>query len=315
MSNALQQIPPLIRKKETRILYHIKRNTELYLMAMVPLLVYILFKYVPIFGVIIAFQEYDPFSGLLKSKWVGFAHFESFITGPYFLRLMRNTLLINIYQLVFSFPAPIVLALLLNELKALKFKRVIQSISYLPHFISTVIVVGMMMKFLGSEGIVNIVLNKLGLRSVIFFSELGWFRPLYVGSGIWQGIGWGSIVYLATLAGINPELYEAAVIDGANRWHRVIYITIPALVPTIVILLLLKIGDMLDVGFEKVYLMYNPGIYETSDVIATYVFRRGIEQLNYSFATAVGLFKAVFALLLMYGSNRLARRVTGTSLW
>ncbi len=302
----------LIRKPAK---YHWKRNSELYLMASLPLLIYILFKYVPIFGIVIAFQEYDIFSGFLHSKWVGLRHFESFINGPYFWRLMRNTLLINVYQLAFSFPAPIVLALLLNELGALRFKRVVQSISYLPHFISTVIVVGMMMKFFSSDGIVNIALGKLGFAPIFFFSDPGWFRPLYVGSGIWQGIGWGSIVYLATLAGINPELYEAAIIDGANRWHRVIYITIPCLVPTIVILLLLKIGDILDVGFEKVYLMYNPGIYETADVIATYVFRRGIEQLSYSYATAVGLFKAAFAFLLMYGSNRLARRVTGTSLW
>lgn len=317
MSNALNTYPSIMtKKKKSQLLkYQLRHNRSAYIMIIVPLLVYIAFRYVPMFGIIIAFQDYDPWSGFAKSPWVGLKHFEFFITGPYFARVMMNTILLNALGLIFGFPAPIIYALLLNEIRVGKFKKITQSISYLPHFISTVVIVGILMKMFGYTGVVNKFIVQFGGETKPFFSLSEAFRPLYIGSGIWQGLGWGSIVYLASIAGINPELYEAAIIDGANRFQQVIRITLPSILPTIMILFILQVGQMLDVGFEKVFLMYNPSTYETADVISTFVYRRGIENLQYSYGTAVGLFRAVLSFILLVSANRLSRALTKSSLW
>lgn len=295
--------------------YYLRQNRSAYLMILVPLFIYLAFKYVPMFGVVIALQDYNPWLGFLESPFVGFKHFELFVTGPYFVRIMRNMLVLNLLLLVFAFPAPIIFALLLNELGVGPFKKITQTISYLPHFISTVVIVGIMMKMFSYSGVVNKFVVDFGGEALPFFSLPGAFRPLYVGSDIWQGVGWGSIVYLAAIAGINPELYEAATIDGASRLQKALYITIPSLLPTIMILFILRVGDLLELGFEKIFLMYNPSTYEVADVVATYVYRRGIENLNYSYATAVGLFNAVLSFFLLIGANRLSRKLTEYSLW
>lgn len=284
-------------------------------MILVPLFIYIMFRYVPMFGIIIAFQNYDPWSGFRNSPFVGFKHFEMFITGPYFARIMVNTIILNLLNLAFGFPAPIIFALLLNEIRVGKFKKLTQSISYLPHFISHVVTVGIMMKMFSHDGIVNQIVGELGGFARPFFSLSEAFRPLYIGSGIWQNLGWGSIVYLAAIAGVDPEPYEAATIDGAGRFQQATRITLPSILPTIMVLFILQVGQMLEIGFEKVFLMYNPSTWETSDVISTYVYRRGIEHLQYSYATAVGLFQAVLSFFLLAGANRLSRTLTKSSLW
>jgi putative aldouronate transport system permease protein len=304
------------KKKSSQLLkYQFKHNRAAYLMILVPLFVYFAFKYVPMFGILIAFQDFDPWSGFWNSPWVGLKHFEFFITGPYFARIMINTILLNALGLLFGFPAPIIYALLLNEIRVGKFKKATQSISYLPHFISTVVIVGIMMKMFGYSGVINKFIVQFGGEAKPFFSLSQAFRPMYVGSSIWQGLGWGSIVYLASIAGINLELYEAAVIDGANRFQQVMRITLPSILPTIMILFILQVGQILDVGFEKVFLMYNPATYETADVISTFVYRRGIENLQYSYGTAVGLFRAVLSFILLVGANRLSKTLTQSSLW
>ena len=233
----------------------------------------------------------------------------------YFFRLIRNTFLLSTMGLIFSFPAPVIFALALNELRSNKFKRVAQTISYLPYFISTVVLVGILMTLFSYDGIINSVITFLGGSTQNFFNDPKWFRTLYIGSGIWQGVGWGSIIYLAALSGVPTELYEAAAIDGANRWKQMLHITLPSLVPTMTILMIMNLGNMLNIGFEKVYLMYNPGIYETADVISTYVYRRGIIGMDYSYSTAVGLFNSVVSLILIAIANAISRKVTETSLW
>ena len=295
--------------------YYLHQNRSAYLMILAPLAVYLAFKYVPIFGLVIAFQDYNPWKGFSGSPFVGLEHFRLFVTGPYFSRVMLNVLILNLLQLIFVFPAPILFALLLNELGAGPFKRITQTISYLPHFISTVVIVGIMMKMFAYSGVVNKFVVDFGGEALPFFSLPGAFRPLYIGSDIWQSVGWGSIVYLAAIAGINPELYEAATIDGASRLQKARYVTVPGITPTIMILFILKVGDLLEIGFEKIFLMYNPSTYEVADVVATYVYRRGIEHLNYSYATAVGLFNAVLSFFLLIGANRLSRKLTEYSLW
>lgn len=317
MSNALDAYPSIVKGKRNQGLarYYFKQNRSAYVMIIVPLIVYVAFKYVPMFGVIIGFQDYNPWLGFAESPFVGLKHFRDFVTGPYFVRLMLNTLFLNVLILVFAYPAAILFALLLNELRVGAFKRVSQTISYLPHFISTVVVVGILKEMFAYSGIVNQFLGLFGAEAIPFFSVSAAFRPLYVGSDIWQDVGWDSIIYLAAIAGINPELYEAATIDGATRFQKARFITIAGILPTMVILFVLKSGDMLSIGFEKVFLMQNPSIYDVADVIPTYIYRRGIQDLNYSYATAVGMFNAVLSMILLISTNKIAKTVTETSLW
>lgn len=294
----------------------IERDKYLYLLILPVLAYYVIFHYVPMYGIIIAFKKFQPLKGILGSAWVGFRYFEEFFSAPYFWRLLKNTLLLSFYSLVWGFPAPILFALLLNELRHKLFKKLVQTVSYLPHFISIVVIAGMVVSFTGlREGIVNQALVLLGFEPINFMAEPGWFRTIFVGSGIWQGFGWGSIIYLAAIAGIDPQLYEAAEMDGAGRWKRMWHITIPCLIPTIIIMFIMQMGSLMDVGVEKVLLLSNPLTYDTSDVISTFVYRRGVLNQDYSFATAVGLFNNVINLILLVSVNTLSRRLSQSSLW
>jgi putative aldouronate transport system permease protein len=298
------------------LLKHIRRDKYLLLMIVPVVVYYVIFHYIPMYGITIAFKNYSVSKGILGSEWLGFKWFEQFFHSFFFLRILKNTLLISIYGLIFGFWVPIAFALMLNELKDGAFKRFAQTVSYLPHFISVVVVVGMMVMFLSpSNGIVNQLLNQFGLESINFFNDTSWFRPLYVGSDIWQSFGWNSIIYLAAITGINSQLYEAARCDGANRWQQMIHVTLPGIKPTIVILLILSVGNIMNVGFEKILLMYNPSTYEVSDVISTYVYRRGILAADYSYGAAVGLFNSVINFILLLSVNFLSRKVNQVSLW
>lgn len=295
---------------------NIKRDKYLLLLLTPVVLYYFIFHYIPMYGAIIAFKDYNPGIGFWNSPWVGFKWFKQFFESFYFWRLIRNALLLNIYGLIFGFPIPIIFALLLNEIKDGFFKRSVQTVSYLPHFISLVVVVGMMVNFLSPvDGIVNQILKSLGREPINFMGEPRWFRFLYITSGIWQEFGWSSIIYLAALSAIDPTLYDAAKVDGANRWQQMLNITLPGITPTIIILLILNIGYILSVGFEKIILMYQPMTYEVADVISTYVYRRGILGGDYSFSSAVGLFNSAVNFTLLIIVNRISRRLSEISLW
>ena len=299
----------------TRLGKDLSMNRYVYMMAIPIIVYYIIFRYIPMGGIIIGFQEFRPILGFLNSRWVGFKHFIDFLTGPFALRTIRNTLFINVYGLIFGFPAPIILALLLNELRQGFFKKTIQTISYLPHFISIMVVCGLLRDFSRTTGLFNQITALFGAESVSFLTLPQYFRAIYVGSGIWQGMGWGSIIYLATLSSVDPNLYEAAEIDGANRFIKMLYITFPALIPIITIQLILRLGYMMSEGHEKVILLYNPLIYETADIISSFVFRRGLEEANFSFGTAVGLFNSVINITLLWTTNMICRRTIKESLW
>lgn len=294
----------------------LRRDKYLVLLVLPVLVYYAIFHYIPMYGVIIAFKQFKPLKGILGSDWAGFYYFQLFFESAYFWRLLKNTLLLSIYSLLWGFPVPIVFALLLNELKEGLFKKSVQTISYLPHFISIVVICGMIVNFTSPKGgVINTMLGWLGIAPIPFLTEPSWFRDIYISSSIWQSFGWSSIIYLAAIAGIDPQLYEAAEMDGANRWQKMWYITLPCLVPTIVILLILNVGNLMDVGFEKINLLYNPTTYETADVISTYVYRQGIQNADYSYSTAIGLFNNVINLILLVTVNRLSRKVSETSLW
>lgn len=293
-----------------------KRRKVLYIMLAIPLLHIFIFKYLPMFGIVIAFQNYNIVGGMLYSKFVGFKWFGKFLYSEYFWKTFYNSLILHLYTLIWGFPAPIILALSLNEIKSKTFKKLTQTISYLPHFISTVVIVGIMSQLLSpSTGIFNSILKLVGLKEIYFMVQPEWFRSIYVGSHIWQTIGWGCILYLAALTGIDTQLYEAAVMDGANRWKQTLYITLPGIATTIIILLIMDMGKLLNVGFEKILLMYSPLTYPTADVIDTYVYRRGLIDMDYSFSTAVGLFKSVFGLVLITSANKISKKLSETSLW
>ena len=291
----------------------LRRNKHIYLMLLPVVLYYLIFHYGPMYGAVIAFEDFNPVKGVFGSKWVGLQNFQDFFSSVFFGRLMFNTVAISVLEIVFGFPAPIILALLINELRGNPFRRLVQTVTYLPHFISVVVIVGMLFDFFARDGVAN---QLLSLRDPIAFMQSPeWFRQLFVGSGIWQQVGWGSIVYLAAIATIDSALYEAAKVDGANRFRQIWHITIPGILPTIVILLILRLGSVMSVGYEKIILMYNPLTYETADVISTYVFRRGVLQADFSFSAAVGLFNSVINFALLIGANRLSRRLTGSGLW
>lgn len=298
-----------------RLLRDYRKHKYLYLMILPVIAFYLTFSYTPMYGAIIAFKSYRVADGFLGSPWVGFDHFISFFNSYYFGNLLRNTLLINIYMLIFSFPAPIIFALLINEIRISAFKRTVQTITYLPHFISMIVICGMIVQFLSRDGLVTDLLVFLGMERQVLLQFPQYFRTIYVLSDIWQGVGWGSIIYLAAITGINPELYEASRIDGANRWKQTLHITLPGIAPIVTILLILKIGNMLDLGFEKIILLYNPLTYSTADVISSFVYRRGIQANDFSYATAVGLFQSVINFILLVAANRIAARVSENSLW
>jgi putative aldouronate transport system permease protein len=294
------------------------RNKALYLMVTPVIAFYIIFHYIPMFGVIIAFKNYSPAKGILASPWTtmyGFKNFIDFFTNPYFFRLLRNTVLISIYNLIFSFPAPIIFALLLNELRNRYFKSLVQTISYFPHFVSLVVVCGMLVDFCLSDGLFNYFRLMFGLDTQSLLQKPEFFRTIYISSGVWQQIGWSSIIYLAAIAGVDKQLYEAGALDGAGRLRQIWHITLPAIRPTIVILFIMQIGNMLSVGSEKILLLYNPSVYETADVISTYVYRRGLIELSWSFSSAVGLFNSIVNFMLVFMANTMSRKLTENSLF
>jgi putative aldouronate transport system permease protein len=301
-----------------RLKMDIIKNPYIYLMLLPVLLYYLLFCYKPMYGILMAFKDFTPRKGIWGSPWTdlyGMKYFYQFFTGPYFWRTLRNTILINFWNLLVNFPAPIILALLLNELKDGIFKRTVQTITYMPHFISTVVIVGIIKALLSYNGVLTDLFTMLGMERTNIVAEPQFFRAIYVLSDMWQGIGWGTIIYLAAISSVDYALYEAAKIDGAGRLRRAISITIPGIVPTIVILLILRIGSMMSLGHEKIILLYSPNTYETADVISSYVYRIGIEQGNFSYSTAVGLFNSVINFLLVIGANKFSKKMTETSLW
>ncbi len=292
------------------------RSRLLLVMFLPGLLYYLVFRYWPMYGLVIAFKKFDPFLGVARSPWVGLRYYIQFLADPFAWRIIRNTFLLSTYSLLWGFPAPIILAILLNELRSLWFKKTVQTIVYLPHFISEVVIIGILVNFLSpGHGVVNRAIVALGGEPIYFMGEPGWFRTLYVSSGIWQNVGWGAIIYIAALAGINPELYEAAIVDGASRWRRIKHVTMPGILPTVMVMLVLRLGHLLTVGFEKVLLMYSPATYETADIISTYVYRVGLLNVNYSYASAVGLMNNVVNLALVVMANSLSRRTTEASVW
>jgi putative aldouronate transport system permease protein len=283
------------------------------------MLYFLIFDYIPMFGIIVAFKDISPFEGvsaIFTSEWVGFKHFIRFWNSYYFWNVMRNTLLISGYKLLFGFPASVLLALLLNELRHAVYKRIVQTISYLPHFISTVVVAGLAMMVLSTDGgMVNAIIVQFGGEPIHFLGDPIYFRSVLIISHVWQTIGWGSILYLAAMTGIDPGLYEAAKMDGAGRTRQAWHITLPGIAPVMVLLLILSIGGLLNAGFEKVLLLYSPAVYEVADIIDTYVYREGLSKLDYSFATAVGLFKNVLAMFLILGANYIAKKMNQTGIW
>lgn len=301
--------------KDNWLTKDLKQNYNLYLMIALPFLLVVIFCYLPLYGIIIAFKDYELTAGYMESPWVGIKHFESFFQDPYCFRLIRNTILLGVYNLAWTFWPPIVLAILLNEVRGTWFKKIVQSISYMPHFVATVVVVGMLMELFGTGGVVNSVIVFFGGEEINFFNESQYFRSLYIGSGIWQGVGFSSIVYLAALTGVDQEMYEAAYIDGANRFQRIWYISLPSILPVVTILLILNTSSVINVGFEKAYLMQNPAIYETSDVIATYLYRRGIVDRDFSYSTAVGLLNSVVSFIILFITNAAVKLLDGDSLF
>lgn len=304
------------KEKFRKFIYQIKRQKYMHILVTPTIIYFLIFSYLPMYGIIVAFKDFSFTKGILGSPWVGLSNFKSFFNSIYLWRLLKNTVLLSLYSIIFSFPVPILFALLLNEVNNKKFKNIVQTVSYFPRFVSVVIVVGMLHTLLSPEnGMINGVLNKFGIDSIAFMQSSKWFRPLYVISGIWQSFGWTSIIYLAALTSISPELYEAAEIDGSNRFQKIIYISIPSIMPTIAILLILAVGGIMNVGFEKIILMYNPGIYEVADVISTYVYRKSILGGEFSFGTAIGLFNNVVNFILIILANRISKIISEVSLW
>lgn len=292
-----------------------KINWSVYLMALPVLLYFIIFHYIPMGGVAMAFQDFSIRRGILGSEWVGFQQFFTFFQSPHFNRLIVNTLLISFYGLIFSFPFPIIFALCLNEVRNQKFKKVTQTISYLPYFISVVVVVAILNDFCKGNGVLTQLAASLGDDGGALISRPEWFRTLFIGSNMWQHLGYNSIIFISALASIDPELYEAAVIDGAGRWKQTLYITLPGIASTIVILLILRLGQIMNVGYEKIILMYGPATYETADVISSYVYRVGIKDSNYSYSTAINLFNSFINFAILFVANAFSRKVSETSLW
>lgn len=300
---------------EGSLLRHIRKEWMIYSFLIIPVIYFIIFKYVPMFGNVIAFRKYTGGSNIFGEKWVGLKYFRQFFKDGSFWRAFRNTLTLSLSYLAVRFPATLIFALLLNEIVNTKAKKFVQTVSYLPHFISMVIIAGMVKEVVSLNGPINNILAFFGMERISFIQEAKWFPTIYITSGIWQALGWGTILYLAAMTNINTELYEAAEIDGANHFKQVIHVTIPGIMPTIVTLLILDIGGIMGSNFEKIMLLYLPATYEKADVIATYVYRMGITGGNFSYATAVGLFEGIIGLVLVLSANIISRKLTDTSLW
>ena len=294
----------------------IRRNKMLYVFLAVILAYFIIFNYVPMFGLVMAFEKYTPVKGIFGSKFVGLKNFQTFFNGPFVGRLMRNTIYIGVLDLLVNFPAPIIFALLLNEMKQKAFKKIVQTTSYLPYFISSVVAMGMVLNFCKAGGVISNALRFLtGGVSENLLNIPSWFRPVYILSGTWQGIGYGAIIYLAALSAIDQELYDAAKVDGAGYWRQCWHITLPGIMPTIIMMFIMRMGTVFSVGADKILLLYNAANYEVSDVINTYVYRLGLEQMDYSLSTAVGLFNSLIGTTLLLTSNKILKKLTDTSMF
>lgn len=288
----------------------------LYIMLIPGLTYFIIFSYIPMFGIRVAFKDFNMIKGISASTWVGFKYFKQAFASPYFSQTFFNTLIISVLKLIWGFPAPIILALLLNEVSNMNIKRVVQTVSYLPHFISWVIIGGLMVDLLSPQtGVVNNFIKMLGKEPIYFLASKEYFRGVLITSEIWKGIGWGSIIYLAALSGVDPQLYEAAEIDGCGRWKQTLHVTLPGIVGTISIMLILRLGGILSAGFEQIFILYNPSVYEVADIIDTWVYRTGIQGMQYSLATAVGLFKSVIGFTLVVTANWASQKISETGIW
>lgn len=298
------------------ILRQIKRD-RIFLLLLAPTLIFfVMFRYVPMFGISIAFMDFNLFKGIAGSEWAGLKYFKLFLESPDAWVIIKNTLFLGLYKLLFVFPAPILLALMLNEVQNMLFKRFVQTLSYLPYFLSLVVVASMIDMFLSpSTGWLNHAIQSLGFPAINFLQEPEWFRTIFISSEIWQQVGWGSIIYLAAMTGIDPQLYEAARMDGAGRLKQIWHVTIPGIAPTVAIMFLLQVGSILEISVEKVFLLSNAATYDTSDIVSTYVYRIGLVQGSFSYAAAIDLFMGVIGFALVYLSNRISRKFSETSLW
>jgi putative aldouronate transport system permease protein len=302
--------------KQRQLWKEMKKYKVLYLFLLPAFVWFFVFYYIPIYGVTIAFKDYSLTKGILGSPWVGFRHFERMFGSPEFARVFKNTLIISFLKLIFVYTSGIFLALALNELLHDKFKKIVQSITYLPHFLSWVIIGSIMVELLSpSSGLVNHIIIAFGGKPIYFLADTDWFVPILILSDTWQSIGWGSIIYLAAIAGVDPQLYEAATMDGAGRFKKIWHVTLPSITSVIIIMMIFNIGNMMNAGFDQIFNLYNPAVYEVADIIDTYVYRVGLIQMNFSFSTAVGLFKNAIGLILVLVVNRLANRVGQTGLW
>ena len=316
----MRQKAELNFKPKKRGLWAEINKYKFYYMLILPALLYFfIWHYIPMFGIVVAFQNFSPFeglSGILNGDWVGLRHFNRFFNSVYFWNVMRNTVLISGYKLIFGFPLPIVLALLLNEVKHAKFKKIVQTISYMPHFISMVVIAGLLHNIFSTDGgLFNEVRKWFGAESVFFLGTPEYFRSILVGQHMWSTVGWGSIVYLAAISGVDQELYEAATLDGAGRFKQTIHITLPSIANVVIIMLILRVGGILNAGFESVLLLYSPAVYDVADIVDTFVYREGLQRMNYSYSAAIGLFKSIIGIIAVLGTDLLAKRMGQEGLW
>lgn len=302
--------------KQRKLLKNIRKNAGLYLMLAIPLAWYIIFKYVPMYGLQIAFRRFNPTLGITKSPWVGLTYFKQFFDSYYFENILWNTISLSLFTMLIGFPMPIILALLINEIKNVKFKKVIQNITYMPNFLSVVVIVSMLTIFSNRDyGLFNKIRELFGMASVDFMSKPSYFQPLYVFSNVWQFMGFNAIIYIAALAGVDQELYEAASIDGASRMQKILHISIPCIMGTIIIMFIMRIGSLMSVGFEKAYLMQNSVNLSSSEIISTFIYKNGIQKGQFSYSTAVGLFNSIINFVLLVGANFVSKKTTKMSLW
>lgn len=316
MASELSVAPSLTKESfRTRVKKDYRRNKVKYLMVLPVVIYFLVFAYKPMYGVLIAFQDYKVQLGMSGSEWIGFENFRRFFSDPSAKRIIMNTFRISIWSIIFGFPAPIILALLINEIKSKYFKRIVQTVTYMPYFISLVVMCSLIKTFTQSDGFISLFLENFGITQTNLLANKTFFIPIYVISGIWQTIGWDSIIYLAALSGIDQEQYEAARIDGAGRFKQMLHVTLPGLKPTIIILFILRMGGILNVGFEKILLLYSPATFEVADVISTYVYRMGILNADFSYSTAIGLFNNVVNIIVLYMTNKIAKKTTDSGLF
>lgn len=315
MSKVIEKRLKKEKKLSERIVIELKKNKYLYILSIPIFLYFILFKYLPMFGLTLAFKDYNIMKGVAASEWVGLKYFKEFFSSVYFTRTLLNTFIISLMDIVIGFPIPIIFALLLNELRGKYFKKFVQTASYLPHFISMVVICGMITDFFSTNGLISTLISKLGGENMNYIGSSSHFRQIFVGTNIWQQLGWNSIIYIAALAGVDRDLYEAAAVDGAGRWRQLIHITLPGIAGTIIIMLIMRLGQVLSVGYEKIILLMTTQTQDVADVIASYTYRAGIIDQRYSYSIAVGMFQSVINVIILLTANTISKKVTETSLF